>query len=160
MILFGPLNHSMMPVNWERRWWGSLRWLHERCSLIAHLCCSQRAPHSPPPPALLCFPPKATSLTTTQPSPFQSLLPRTALFEGWVINVPSDTPSSRGGSPGGHRNTHLLCVSHTHVHVHAPNPLRAQTIHQTALTGRVLLSAASRHTMVTPRLPQRDHHVP
>lgn len=36
-------------------------------------------------------------------------------FEGWVINVPSDTPSGHRGSPGGHRHRH----THTHVlHTH------------------------------------------
>lgn len=128
------------------------QWVQYDCSPACAVVCDHcRSPHVPL--SLTLFPLKATSLTNTQPSPLQSLLPRTAPFEARVINVPFDTSSGHRGSPEGHGHTHR--VSHTHT----PNLLHTQAIHQTVLTGRVLLSAASRCMMVTSRLPQRDHHV-
>lgn len=129
-----------------------------------HLCCTQNPPHvAPLPPSPLCPPQRQPPWPPRSHQPSNHFYPGQPLSEGWVINVPSDTPSCRRGSLGGRgggAHTSSLSLSHTRVHVHAPNLLHAQAIHQTALTGRALLSAASRRTAVTPRLPQRDHHAP
>lgn len=105
-------------------------------------------PHGQPP-----WPPHShqpcTHVHTGQPS-----------FEGWVINVPSDTPSSYRGSLGWHTNTHTRSCTHTHAYKPALTCLHEQVIHHTVLTGWLSLSAVSGCMMVTPRLAQRDHHGP
>lgn len=93
--------------------------------LIAHLCQRShvcmitgytcRSPHvpfisTPFPHGQPLWPPHSHQLST-------HFYPGQPPFEGWVINLPSDTPSSHGGSPGTHTRTHIY-VSHTHRHAH------------------------------------------
>lgn len=141
--------------NQEGRRWESLGLRHD-CSPVL---LTESSTCAPPPPTPLCSSPKATSLTTTQPPPLQSLLRRTALFEGWVINVPSDTPSGRGGSPGD-TETHIfslsLSIAHTRARARAKPATRTGDPSNGVNWPSVAVSCVSAHDgdpEVTPQRP-------
>ncbi len=84
-------------------------WLH--VCVIAGFAC--RSPHVPLIPT--SFPHGQPLWPPRSHQPSTHFYPGQPPFEGWVINVPSDTPSGHSGSPGGQTHTHLTHTANLHT---------------------------------------------